>query len=57
MNSCGKNCWLGLVGALPLVEHGALDAADRLVLGDAGVGDAVQVLVEQLFFLLGREIR
>ncbi len=35
---------------------GALDAADRLVLGDAGVGHAVQVLVEQLFFLLGRQV-
>ena len=45
-----------LVRALPLVEHGALDAADRLVLGDAGVGDAVQVLLEQLFLLLGREV-
>ena len=45
-----------LVGALPLVEHGALDAADGLVLRDAGVGDAVQVLVEQLLLLLRREM-
>jgi hypothetical protein len=45
-----------LVGALPFVEHGAFDAADRLVLRNARVRDAVQVLIEQLFFLLGREV-
>ena len=54
MNSCGKNCWPRLVRALPLLEHGAFDAANRLVLGDAGVRHAVQVLIEQLFFLLRR---
>ncbi len=48
MNSCGKKRSLRLVGALPLLEHGALDAAHRLLLGDAGVGHAVQVAVEQL---------
>ena len=46
-----------LVRSLPLVEDGAFDAADGLVLGDARVGDAVQVLVEQLFLLLRREVR
>ena len=47
---------LRLVGALPLVEHGFLDAANRLVLGDASIRDAVQVLIEQLLFLLRRKM-
>ena len=40
----------------PLVEHGALDAPDRLLFGDAGVGDAVEVPVEQRLLVVRRQV-
>jgi hypothetical protein len=45
-----------LVRAHPLGEHRVLDAPHRLHLGDAGVGDAVHVPVEQRLLVLGRQL-
>jgi hypothetical protein len=47
---------VALIGTLPLVEHRALDSADRLELGDARVRNAVEVPVEELLLLVRREV-
>ncbi len=43
----GQEALSGAVGALPQLEQHVLHAAHRLLLGDAGVGDPVEVAVEQ----------
>ena len=52
----GEEALAGLVGADPLLQHLVLDAAHRLHLGDAGVGDAVHVAGEQLGLVGGGQI-
>jgi hypothetical protein len=46
----------GLVGGQPLLGDGGLDAAHGLALGDARVGHAVHVPVQQILLVLGREV-
>ena len=45
-----------LVGADPFGQHGGLDPAHRFHLGDAGIGDAIHVALEQRFLVGGREV-
>jgi hypothetical protein len=42
MNSCGSRRVARFVGLFPQVEDVTLDRAERSLLGDAGVGDAVE---------------
>ena len=44
------------VGPLPLFEHDVLDAPHRFVLGDAGVGHAVELTLEQRLLVFRRQI-
>ncbi len=44
------------VGPLPQIEQHVLHPAHRLFLGDAGVGDPVEVAVEQRLFVGPREV-
>jgi len=43
------------VGGVPKVYHAAFDALHRLVFGDAGVGDAIQIARAQIEFVLRRQ--
>ena len=51
-----KQAFADRVRPLPLFEHDVLDAPHRLVLGDAGVGHAVELTLEQLLLVLRRQI-
>ena len=44
------------VGGDPLVDEQAFDATHRFFFGDAGVGDTVQVTLEQVLFVGRREV-
>ncbi len=45
-----------LIGANPFLQHGGLDAAHGLHLGDAGIGDAIHVALQQGFLVSGSEV-
>ena len=55
-NSCGKNRWPDLSAAYQSSMIDALDAAHGFFFGDARVGDAIQVMFEELDFLRWREV-
>jgi hypothetical protein len=44
------------LGFLPFTQDDVLEAAEGLLLGDAGVGDAVEMLVEERLLLLRGEV-
>ena len=51
-----KAPFAGALGRLPFGEQRAFDAPERLFLGDAGVGDAVEVAAQQRFLVRGAEL-
>ncbi len=52
----GKKPLARAVGPLPQIEQHVLHAAHRLFFGDAGVGDPVEVTVEQRLFIGASEV-
>ncbi len=55
-NSCGKIALGSAVGAAPEFEQDVLHGPHRLFLGDAGVGDPVELPIEQRLLVIGCEI-
>jgi len=51
-----KTALLPSVGGEPLLQHDALDAPHRFLLGNAGVRDAVEMPIEQCLLVARREI-
>ena len=48
----GEEALAGAVGRIPLLDDDALDAAHGFLFGNAGVGDAIEVAVEQILLFL-----
>ena len=44
------------VGGAPFLQHDVLDPPHRFVLGDARVGDAIEVAIEQRLLVLRRQV-
>ena len=56
MNSCGNSRSPFRVCRHPFLQHDALDAPHRFFLGNAGVGDAVEMAIEQRLLVLRGQV-